>query len=98
MPLSDGHLDWMNYTLKKCNEAGLNVSVAILEYGQCQVSCHVQVILLMDMNIFQDLVPGQRYPRQMIQAIGAFKAVLACGCTPGDVRDSYEALPFWAQG
>jgi hypothetical protein len=42
MPLSEGHLDWMKYTHQKCNEAGLNVSVAILEYGQCQ-SYHVQV-------------------------------------------------------
>lgn len=53
MPLSEGHLEWMNYTLRKCNEASLNVSVAILEYGQCQVFCHVQVILLIDMNNFK---------------------------------------------
>jgi hypothetical protein len=52
MPLSDGHLDWMNYTLQQCNEAGLNISVAILEYGPCQVSYHVQVILLIDRNLF----------------------------------------------
>ncbi|GAD98387.1 hypothetical protein AOR_1_832114 [Paecilomyces variotii No. 5] len=32
MPLSEGHLNWMVYTSGKCRNAGLDVSVAILEY------------------------------------------------------------------
>lgn len=64
MPLSEGHLDWMNHTLQKCNEFGLNISVAILEYGQCQRSCHVQVVLVIDMNDFKtwsrdSAIPGR---------------------------------------
>lgn len=31
----------------------------------------------------------------MIQAISALKAVLACGYSPGDVRDSNEAFFFF---
>lgn len=33
MPLSDGHLDWMAYVRKEAVNAGIELSVCILEYG-----------------------------------------------------------------
>jgi hypothetical protein len=33
MPLAEGHLDWLAHIKKEATNAGVNLSVCILEYG-----------------------------------------------------------------
>lgn len=82
MPLSDGHLDWMAHIRTEAVNAGIELSVCILEYGSWDdidgkektcIDC-------------ADLIPANPYPRQMTQGIFALRHLLTSGYRPSDVR------------
>lgn len=80
MPLAKGHLDWMAYIRMEAANAGIELSVCILEYGSCYRRGSNEAY-----TYCSDLVPTNPYPRQMTQGIFALNHLLDNGYRPSDV-------------
>lgn len=81
MPLSPGHLDWMDHVKTKASEACIELDICVLEY--CMFF-HLRPSTR-DLPSQSALAPDNPYPKQMTQAILAFKHLLACEYSPSNV-------------
>jgi hypothetical protein len=82
MPLSKGHLDWMEHVRNEASTSGIELSVCLLEYGTFR-RCRETKKRSAD---HPDLIPDNPYPRQMVQAIFALRHLLSMGYKPSEVR------------